>query len=360
MNSIKPRFDTPLPGWFAATPVAGAAAALYGMGVRVRNRGYDRQPGRCVRVRPPVISIGGIRAGGTGKTPAAMLLVPLLQELGYTVGLLSRGYRRTSRVPLIVPPGEPADWERTGDEPAMIRAASPGVWLGIGADRSENAGVLDSRMGERAVLLLDDGFQHRRLHRDCDIVCLHTGVFDDRLLPQGYRREPVGALARADVFFLIGSGRHDDRIASVTERLSCLYPETPLFVLYHEMVCWVNALSGRESTNLPLSSPVALCGIARPERFFDLLERQGVEPGKRMIFPDHYRYRDYDIAALRKLYSQGLITTEKDAVRLSQLDNIPDERLWYPKVRLRFSENSSLNRFNHYINAVLKQHPAVV
>ena len=122
-----------------------------------------------------------------------------------------------SREPAVIAPDGAVDWEQTGDEPAMIRAACPGIWLGIGADRSENAKVLDSKMGERAVLLLDDGFQHRRLHRNADIVCLHTGVFDDRLLPQGYLREPVGALARADAFFLIGSGRHDDRIAYVTE-----------------------------------------------------------------------------------------------------------------------------------------------
>lgn len=360
MKTKQPGFDSPLPRCFAATPVASVASALYGVATGLRNRGYDRQPERCVRVRPPVVSIGGIRAGGTGKTPAVMLLVPLLQELGYTVGLLSRGYRRISREPLIIPPGGSADWEQTGDEPAMIRAACPGIWLGIGADRSENARALDLRIKERAVLLLDDGFQHRRLHRNLDIVCLHTGVFDDRLLPQGYLREPVGALARADVFFLIASGSHDDRITPVAERITRLYPEKPLVILYHEMVCWVNARTGGETGTLPLTTPAALCGIARPERFFDLLAQQGVEPCKRMIFPDHYRYRDYDIAALRKLYSQGLITTEKDAVRLSALDNIPDGRLWYPKVRLRFSENSSLNRFSHYINAVLKQHPAVV
>ena len=132
MNEKYTRINTPLPRWIASSPVAALASRLYGAAVHLRNRRYDRHPDTAVGVHVPVISIGGIRAGGTGKTPTALLLAELLQQQGYTVGLLSRGYKRTGRQPVIVAPDETIDWERTGDEPAMLRAAVPGIWLGIG------------------------------------------------------------------------------------------------------------------------------------------------------------------------------------------------------------------------------------
>ncbi|MBN1761016.1 MAG: tetraacyldisaccharide 4'-kinase [Chitinispirillaceae bacterium] len=353
MTDTHLRFDTPLPRWFAGTPAAAAASLLYGTAVHLRNRHYDHYPESAGKVSLPVISIGGIRAGGTGKTPAVMLLATILQQQGYEVGLLSRGYKRTDREPVIVAPGETVEWERTGDEPAMLRAACPGIWLGIGQDRTPNARFLCERMGNRAVLLLDDGFQHRKLHRDLDILCLHESLFIDRLLPQGYLREPVTALGRAQVFFLTGNRDREKQLLYVDEKLAHRFPEVPRFLLFNDVVAWVNARTGEETQKVPFSAPVAISGIARPERFFDLLARDGVQPCRKMVFTDHYHYTDYDIAALRKLYSQGLITTEKDAVRLSSLDDIPEDSLWYLKVRLQFSENSSFNRFNHYINAVL-------
>lgn len=355
MKSEQSSVSSPLPGWLAATPAATAVSRFYGAVIHRRSAWYDLHPEFAVRVRPPVISIGGIRAGGTGKTPTVMLLVELLQRQGYTVGVLSRGYKRTGRDPVIIAPAQAAVWEQTGDEPAMIKTAYPDTWLGIGGNRAENATLLEKRMSGRAVFLLDDGFQHRKLHRDVDIVCIHDTLFSDRLLPQGWLREPPEALRRADIFLLIGTREQKNRFSAVGERLAALYPGTPQFTLYQQVVSWVNVRTREEVETVPFSAPVALCGIARPERFFKLVEAEGVKPCKKVIFPDHYRYTDYDISLLRKLYSQGLITTEKDAVRLTFPDEIAGDCLWYLKVRLQFSENKSFNRFNHYIKAVLDQ-----
>ena len=347
--------SSPLPKWLARSPVASGASRLYREVIDRRNTWYRRHPRFVEHVRPPVFSIGGIRAGGTGKTPAVMLLLEILQRQGYTAGVLSRGYKRTGKEPVIVAPEDKVVWEQTGDEPAMIRNASPQAWLGIGSERTANAAVLQERMGDRAVLLLDDGFQHRRLHRDADIVCIHETVFEDRLLPQGYLREPVESLERANVFFLIGTPQQKEQLSAVGERLSVLFPGIPHYLLYQEFAGWVNVHNKTENTELPFEAPVALCGIARPGRFFDLIEASGIKPVRKMAFPDHYRYRDYDFSLLRKLYSHGLITTEKDAVRLSSRVEIPEDCLWYLKVRLQFSENESFNRFNHYIKAVLER-----
>ncbi|MBN1577748.1 MAG: tetraacyldisaccharide 4'-kinase [Chitinispirillaceae bacterium] len=345
-------FDSPLPRWLAESPAAAGAASLYGAAVRFRNGRYDRCRRRAKAVNRPVISIGGIRAGGSGKTPAVMLLAGMLQRFGYQVAVLSRGYKRIERSSLQLAPGETAPWERIGDEPAMIRSVFPQTFLGIGADRYRSATLLRERMGARSMFLLDDGFQHRAMHRNLDIVCIHESIFSDRLLPQGFLREPVAALSRAQILFLICAEERIGQMKAVGERLAGQFPAIEQFLLTQKKEGWVNMASGEMTDSLPFENPVACCGIARPERFFDLVSAGGIIPCKKVAFPDHYHYTEYDFSSLRELYSQGLITTEKDAVRIRDIPNIPGDRLWYVKVRLQFAENKSLHRFNHYINSI--------
>lgn len=349
----KKTFDTPLPPAFARSIIASGAAKLYAAVVAVRNSTYEKYRNRTHKVSLPVISIGGIRAGGSGKTPAAMLLIDICESLGVPVGLLSRGYRRVSKKPVIVSPCEKAPWEVVGDEPAMIRGAFPATWLGIGADRLSNAKKMCAKLDKRGILLLDDGFQHRKLHRDADIVCIHEQVLTDRMLPQGYLREPVSSLSRAQVLFIITSrGRHE-KATELKVQLDTMFPSTDTYVLVNEVQGWVNAESGQMLAKVPLASPVAVSGIARPERFFELIAAQGVSCSMQFAFPDHYIFRESDITALRKLYSQGFITTEKDVMRLTGRGGVPGACVWYLKMRLSWLEKDSLSRFKRYIMGII-------
>ena len=350
MNKAVPTFDSPLPGWLADTPAVTGARFIYEMLISNRNRRYDLQSRHLVHsVGVPVISIGGIRAGGTGKTPATYFLIDYFHRRGYEVAVLSRGYKRKERAPLVVPPLQQFTWESVGDEPAMLRAAFPDVWLGIGADRVTSARSIAAKMGNRAILLMDDGFQHRRLRRDLDIVCVHESIFSDRMIPQGYLREPVSSLGRAQLHFCITGEDGIDSMRTVATRLGVLFPQSVQLLLINRFSCWVNAASGEERTDLPLENPVALCGIARPDRFFSLLDGLQISCAKKMSFSDHYIFRESDFTSLRKLYSHGFVTTEKDMIRLAAVKNLPAEKLWYCKIRLEEAENDPSGGFSHYI-----------
>ncbi len=341
-------FDSPLPRFIAKTPIAAAAAAIYGSIVTYRNRYYDRRS-LLPNVKYPVISVGGIRAGGSGKTPSVILISGILQSLGYEVAVLSRGYKRSVRFPVQLAPNEHPEWKLIGDEPAMIRNNCPFVWLGIGADRILNAKIIQQKMSSKSVFLLDDGFQHRRLHRDLDIVCIHESIFSDRMLPQGFLREPIEELSRAHMFFLIASEYNIERIGELGERLKNRFPATEQFKLLYKKVSWVNLKSGEKADLPPFKTPVALCGIARPERFFETITSYGITPLRKIVFPDHHYYKKYDFYTLRELYSNGVVTTEKDAVRLRDIREVDTEKTWYVKMGLQFYDNESLNRFMHYI-----------
>ncbi len=351
MPAFGQSFESPLPSWIARSPVAGAASALYAAAVGFKNGRYDRRRAEIHRIDRPVISVGGIRAGGSGKTPVIMLLVELLEPM-HQIAVLSRGYKRTEKSPVRVSPEERVDWELVGDEPAMIRSAYPKTWLGIGADRYRSALGLKERMDRTAVFLLDDGFQHRKIARDLDIVCVHDTVLSDRLLPRGYLRESLDALSRAHLLMFIDAAGVHESTHSVADRLLRLFPSSePLFATMKPQG-WVNVGTGEVADRPPLSRPAALSGIARPDRFFNLLSNLGIVPCRKIVFPDHHRYSEHDFISLRELYSKGFVTTEKDAARLKGMGHIPLESVWYLKVRLSFSENGSLYRFNQYIKGI--------
>jgi tetraacyldisaccharide 4'-kinase len=178
-------------------------AGIYGLIVSCRNAWYDRHPG--FRTGHLTISVGGIHAGGTGKTPVAIMLGEHFSKAGRDVALLSRGYKRINSRPIIAEPGEKQTWDRIGDEPVMFQQAVPKAWLGIGANRKRNAKEIAGRLRDNAVIILDDGFQHRSVHRDIDIVCLPADLFADYLIPAGFLREPKTSLSRAHAICLIGS-----------------------------------------------------------------------------------------------------------------------------------------------------------
>ncbi|MGD0858970.1 MAG: tetraacyldisaccharide 4'-kinase [Terracidiphilus sp.] len=265
------------------------------------------------RLRWPVVSIGSLSAGGAGKTPLTIALAKALERRGLRVDVLSRGYGRGSQRPALVGPDGSA--QEFGDEPLLI-ARETGVPVYVAAQRFE-AGLLaeagrsaDLRLG---LHLLDDGFQHRQLHRDVDILLLDgRDWFEDGLLPAGNLREPLKAARRATIIAIPAPGEEPDGAPNLEAALRAWGWEGPVWRLRRRME--VPAVDG------PV---VAFCGIARPEQFFAGLEAVGLRIAARIAFPDHHRYtvRDLDrlVTAARKRGAAALITTEKDQVRLRKL-----------------------------------------
>ena len=291
---------------------------MFGAGVALRNALYDRGVLKTRKLTRPVVSVGNISVGGSGKTPFVIALGQLLQQRGIAFDVLSRGYgRSSSEVVAIDSQGGPA---LTGDEPALILQHLH-VPVIVGADRYEAGLMAEGMVNSSKLHLLDDGFQHRRLHRDFDIVMLPASDLEDKLLPVGRLREPVRSLRRADAVVVYADQN----------------PTVPASANIWRVRRTV-AVEG-----VP-SRPLAFCGLARPQQFFSQLRQLGLQLADTVAFPDHHRYRESDIRRLLRLKSStgagGFITTEKDAVNLGSLQERL-EPLRTAKLRLVF-ENPEL------------------
>lgn len=322
------------------------------MAVNSRNNSFTKRRGAITSVKSPVISIGGIRAGGTGKTPCAMMVGEMLQETGNTVAILSRGYRRKNKTDFIAAPGETINWHDCGDEPAMLYRALSSCWLGISAKRSGVARQIEQN-AKNVVFILDDGFQHRQLKRDLDIVCVNESLFNDRMLPDGFLREPVSSLARAHVICIIGKMENSEMLLSLELKIKSLYKQADTFIVHPQPYGWVNAVTGEVAETPPCTDPVAMCGIARPERFFETLESLGINPCKKISYSDHHHFTKDDFEDIHKLYSKGLVITEKDAIRINEFSSEISSKIWYLKVRLKFHSDDSTKRFKEKLQNIL-------
>jgi tetraacyldisaccharide 4'-kinase len=257
----------------------------------------------------PVISVGNLTVGGTGKTPLVIALAEGLRDRGFQPVILSRGYGRISRGALIVG-DEGSRWEDWGDEPFLMKRRLQDVPVVVSANRYE-AGRLAERNRLGNIFLLDDGFQHRRLHRDVDIVTIDPVEWSagESLLPTGRWREPKSAISRAlaaCVQDFAGVPTLDLPIPSFTVRTEIQG------IFTDDGPVEVNTLKSRAT--------VALAGVAKPERFFNALELLGIQPVKQVRFRDHHRYSSREIESLG---GEMLITTEKDAVRLRTVTDRP-------------------------------------
>ncbi len=270
-------------------------SAIYAAGVDLRNRLYDRGTLRARSLSGPVISVGSISAGGAGKTPFLILLGELLKQRGIAFDVLSRGYGRQTKGVLLVEPNGAA--KAFGDEPLLI-ASRLGCRVVVGESRYEAGRFAEKQFGPQ-IHILDDGFQHRSLARDFNIVLLTPEDARDRLLPAGRLREPLASLRRADVVVLIGEA--DFSALRISAK-----------------AIW-RVRRDLEISNVPQSA-IAFCGIARPQRFLEQLRAHGVDPVAQKTYRDHHAYSDGDIEELIRLKAQsnagGFVTTEKDAVNL--------------------------------------------
>ncbi len=270
---------------------------------RLLERGWPRQR----RLGHPVISVGSLSAGGAGKTPVVLMLAELLGARGFEVRILTRGYGRSGRAAerVVLDAAGNRDAARFGDEPVMLAQRLPGAAIWVGADRFRAGGLSEAEdsSGRRVVYLLDDGFQHRKLARDVDIVLLTRQELSDSLLPTGNLREPLRAIRRADVVVL----REDEGFAGAISGKAATW-----FVR--------RELRFAEEAPAPRRA-VAFCGLARPEGFFAMLAQAGVAVAAVSAFRDHHAYSATDVEGLVELAkahgADGFVTTEKDAVKLT-------------------------------------------
>lgn len=353
LSSRKAPFDSPLPGNLGTNPLVCGLAGLFKAAVSVRNSAFDTIPFLSYKAERPVISIGGIRAGGTGKTPVAQFVGQYLTQRGYEVAFLSRGYGRLSRTPVLVKPGEEVCWEETGDEPAQLHLNLPRSWLGVGADRVANAKRMTPLLSQKAVFVLDDGFQHRKIRRDLDIVCLHEQLFHDRLIPAGYLREPIGSLNRAKLFVLVGSEEKLKELLAIQSLLEDRFSSSQCAILFQKPSGWVEAKSGKTSEKAPLENPKVICAIARPQRFVEMVRSAGMEPAEVKCYDDHHIFQSDDLTGKQDIYSKGIVTTEKDYMRLRSLKIARWPDLWYLKLKMQFADDDSEKKFESAIRSSL-------
>jgi tetraacyldisaccharide 4'-kinase len=299
---------------------------LYAAGLALRNWRIENGTEPVRRLRFPVVSIGNLSTGGAGKTPLTIALALALQKHGLCVDVLSRGYGRQSKLAARVDPN--GTTEDFGDEPLLI-ARETGLPVYVAPQRYDagllaeaDAQSISEQNHQSIVHLLDDGFQHRQLARDVDILILNQHDWQDTLLPAGNLREPLKAIHRANVIAIPAD------VPELEAELRTWGWQGPVWRL-------------RRSMEIPVvSGPMAaFCGIARPEQFFAGLEASGLHLAARAAFPDHHRYtaRELDrlISAARAAGAASLITTEKDRVRLGKLTSTFPAALPLRTARLR-------------------------
>ncbi|HYE02195.1 MAG TPA: tetraacyldisaccharide 4'-kinase [Phycisphaerales bacterium] len=298
----------PVPAWLGRL-----AEPVYAAVIGARNRRFDR--GRGVeRVPVPVVSIGNLSVGGTGKTPIVGVVVSMLRAAGVRTAIALRGYARGAHAP-------------DGDEAALYRSVLPGVPVIVGPDRAASIRRHLHEHGPLGAVVLDDGFQHRRLARDLDLVLVDASrgpLAGQRLLPAGWLRDPPAALARAHgVIITHAEAVAGTELASLSAQISALHGRPPLAVTRH---AWAG-LADESERRVPTSAlsgqrVVAACAIGNPGPFLRMLAASGARVQERIILPDHdplgpRTVRRIGDAARRRL-ADAIVVTEKDWTKLAR------------------------------------------
>jgi tetraacyldisaccharide 4'-kinase len=298
-------------------------SAAFRFGVALRTAGYQRGWFKTRRLSHPVVSVGNLTAGGTGKTPLVVCIANILLRRGWRPSILTRGYGRRSEAKIIiVEPGSGhlANPQETGDEPALLARTLPDVPVVICADRFRGGKAAEVRFQVDAHIL-DDGFQHLALARDLDLLALDaTQTISDRLLlPAGRQREPLSALRRAQIVVLTRTDSADPQ--PLEDLVLKVHPAAKVFRSQTKLLGWTDALSGEAvSIEKFLTLKVAaFCGLGNPQAFFADVRRWGFNLAGEDAFPDHHVYTDEEIqrmvAGARKNGAAALLTTQKDAVK---------------------------------------------
>ena len=322
-------------------------AVLYGLGTRFRSLAFRLGWLRVEKVSIPVISLGNITTGGTGKTPFAAFVAQWYRQHGVRVAFLSRGYG--------------ADPGAVNDEALVLSQLCPDVPHLQNPDRVASARIAIEEL-ESQLLILDDGFQHRRLHRDLDIVLIDaTNPWGyGALLPRGLLREPLGALCRAGLIVIT---RADDatpeQLDAIRSRLQRIRGTQDCVEVSFPCRRLVNSAGDTTDWSSLERRPVAaFCGIGNPSAFRNLLSRQGtyLTDQSFRVFPDHHRYTREDVDQLRawsdQLGSPIILTTQKDLVKL-EISKLNQSPLWAVEIGTEILAGREL--LEHHLQAILQR-----
>jgi len=328
----------------------GAAGVVYCVIICIRNFLYNNDLSKSYALTPaglkttdrsqatiPVISVGNITVGGTGKTPMVIWLCEFLRAKQIKCAILTRGYK--------------AENGNRSDEPAVLARNCPEAALIVNPDRL--AGAIEAVKRQHCqVLIMDDGFQHRRLHRDIDIVTIDATLpFGyGKMLPAGLLREPVSSLKRAQAAVITRSDLvSEENLGKLSERINKVNPNIVIARTIHAPVCAMTAGDKQISLEKLKGKVVyAFCGIANPEAFFETINRLGVKLAGTKIYDDHHNYTAADVNALYTEAAQSgaqiLLTTEKDYNKIGLPDTRSDLTLAYLAVKLRFVSGEDKTR----------------
>lgn len=305
---------------------------IYGKIANVRNMLYDKGVFDVFDARVRVISAGNISAGGTGKTPLVAYIARILADRGEKVCILTRGYGRIdAKKRVLVTDGKQinSDAKHSGDEPFELANKLLGKAIIIAdADRVAAASWARRKFGV-TVFLLDDGFQHRKVGRGLDIVCIDaTDDFKDaKMLPEGRLREPLSGLKRAGAVVITRANLVAD-ISNLRLEISTFNDDAPVFIAKNKISNILrledfHAKSQRSPSKFEVRKAFAFCGIGNPNNFFDQLQQEKMNITGTKAFRDHHIYTQSDVADIekkaRETSSAILLTTAKDAVKLSSL-----------------------------------------
>ena len=299
------------------------ASVVYGGLVRARNAGYNNGLLRTGRLACRVVCVGNLSVGGTGKTPTVLALAGAATGAGLRVCILLRGYGRRGGGVRVVSDGHRVllGWREAGDEAVLLAERLRGVPVVVGADRLA-AGRLIVERFDPQVVLLDDGFQHRRLHRDADLVLLDcTDPFGGGLLPRGRLREPIAGLRRAAAVLLTRADQGDDP-EGIRRRLAAVAPGCPVgsAVFRPRGLRDLTAARERPLAELRGARVLAVSGIGNPGSFHRTVREAGGLLVGSLAYPDHHAFTEEDRRrmgeAARLHAADWIVTTDKDAVRL--------------------------------------------
>ncbi|MCS6980797.1 MAG: tetraacyldisaccharide 4'-kinase [Flavobacteriales bacterium] len=340
---------------YLAGLVLGPISLLYGIVVWTRNKFFDAGLLKIYEPLYPVISVGNITTGGTGKTPFCMMLAKFFLDRGIPVVYISRGYGRQSRGLRRVDPTTTA--RISGDEPLMVSRRVPGLLVLVSAQRAKALEKAKATLERPFLSIMDDAFQHRRVKPILNIVLLAERDLEPPrlLLPAGRLREPLKSLQRAHALIVTKemTGRY-------TEKLFREFPEKPIF---KGNVCIEGFFKYSDSVfhkEIPYRKFYVFCGIGYPEHFLNDLKNFGTVIGKR-IFADHHWYSETDVREiltefdLLSIENKILVTTEKDLVRLEELSEFPvllgRRPLFIARSSFIFKDKNERHRFFEFISS---------
>lgn len=336
---------------------------IYAVVTAIRNKFFDMKILKSEEYDIPVICVGNLSVGGTGKTPHTEMLVNLLSPY-YNVAVLSRGYKRKSKGYFEIKPNTPS--KISGDEPKQIKQKFPTIPVAVCENRRVGIKILRKNNPEVNLIILDDGFQHRYVETWLNILLTdHANPFyNDKLLPWGRLREPKSGMARAQIVVVT---KTPSDIKPIEMRLISkylnLYPYQSLFFTHMAQKEPVAVFDKYKFSVIEMGSRVvAMSAIADPTDFITQLKKK-YDVVDTLIFPDHYNYKKRDVTNIISLLdSYGkdvkLITTEKDAVKFAGSKKIPDElssRMFKIPIEVEFVEAdySRLNTSEHFFNRII-------